>query len=280
MPEAKTTSGGTVELAQTLVAKLAEIMGEMRHIKKEGFNEKQKYRFVRETDVAEKASELLAARGIWIHQTIISEKMRPLYTTASGAQMWLTKVKIAFKFMDGTTGEETEPQVFPGYGADTGDKGVYKAMTGAEKYFLLKSFLVSTGDDPEADEKVDAAADAAGAAAGAPRVVRGTQAGVRRGGRSDTATKAQVDETVRLVKELNLTAETLMPIVQAVLGSIPGEGVKFKDFLSSQKSEDAGRLVAALTEFTPGDDNLATGHEHRDDPAVATDDLPPAMSVV
>jgi hypothetical protein len=38
-----------------------------------------------------------------------------------------------------------------GQGLDSGDKAPYKAMTGALKYALLQSFLLATGDDPEAD---------------------------------------------------------------------------------------------------------------------------------
>jgi hypothetical protein len=282
MPEAKTTSGGTVQLATNLAAKLAEVMGEMAHVKKEGFNKAQNYRFVRETDVAEKASELLSARHIWIHQTVVEEKMRPLYITASGAQMWLTKVKIAFKFIDGDTKEETEPQIFSGHGADTGDKGVYKAMTGAEKYFLLKSFLVSTGDDPEADEKVDKAAAAAGATTTGPRVVRGNQAGVQRGGKSSTATKAQVDEIARLAKDLNLTPETMQPLIHAVLGHIPADGVKLRDFLGAQKSEDAAKLIAALLEFKPVEPTEEDEEEvvHTESTDVDDEPPPPAMAVV
>ena len=33
-----------------------------------------------------------------------------------------------------------------------GDKGIYKAMTGASKYAMLKLFSLATGDDPEKDE--------------------------------------------------------------------------------------------------------------------------------
>lgn len=33
-----------------------------------------------------------------------------------------------------------------------GDKGVYKAITGANKYLLFKLFQIETGDDPEKDE--------------------------------------------------------------------------------------------------------------------------------
>src|SRR4029079_18402967 len=41
--------------------------------------------------------------------------------------------------------EMTDTRYWPGYGDDAGDKGVYKALTGAEKYLLMKTFLVSTG---------------------------------------------------------------------------------------------------------------------------------------
>jgi len=39
-----------------------------------------------------------------------------------------------------------------GSGFDTAEKTVYKAMTGAYKYFLRQLFCIETGDDPERDE--------------------------------------------------------------------------------------------------------------------------------
>lgn len=36
-----------------------------------------------------------------------------------------------------------------GEGADTGDKAVYKAMTGSKKYAILNALLLITGDDPD-----------------------------------------------------------------------------------------------------------------------------------
>ena len=39
-----------------------------------------------------------------------------------------------------------------------GDKGVYKAITGANKYLLFKLFQIETGDDPEKDETAPQAA--------------------------------------------------------------------------------------------------------------------------
>lgn len=46
------------------------------------------------------------------------------------------------------TGEKIEvPWI--GQGADKGDKGCYKAITGGYKTFLMKMFMIPTGDDPE-----------------------------------------------------------------------------------------------------------------------------------
>lgn len=45
-----------------------------------------------------------------------------------------------------------------------GDKGVYKALTGANKYLLFKLFQIETGDDPEKDEAAPPAQETAQAA--------------------------------------------------------------------------------------------------------------------
>jgi hypothetical protein len=276
MPEAKTTSGGTVALADTLATKLARIMGQMRGIKKEGTNQAQKYKFVRETDVAEKASELLAEAGIWVEQTVVESSREPLYQTQSGMTMWISKVVMEFRFVDGATGETTAPRSFPGEGADTGDKGIYKAMTGAEKYFLMKSFFVSTGDDPEADEKVDKAVAASEATAG-PRVARGAQPGVQRGGKSSVATAAQVNEIAREAGRIGLDAVTFTPALLALTGRQPGEGQAIREFLGTLTFDEAAKLITALGDFK------AVGAEedvHTESTDVDEEAEPDALAVV
>jgi len=59
-----------------------------------------------------------------------------------------------FQFIDGDTGEVLDLMI-PSSGYDVGDKGIFKAITGALKYIMKSVFLVpEEGDDPE-DEKVD-----------------------------------------------------------------------------------------------------------------------------
>ena len=78
-----------------------------------------------------------------------TESVLPFETANKKPQM-LTTVKGNVEFIDGDTGESYIAEGV-GQGADSGDKGVYKAITGMMKYILLKTFLVPTGDDPERD---------------------------------------------------------------------------------------------------------------------------------
>lgn len=239
MPTDKATPNG-------LVIKLATIMGELGNVEKKGFNKAQNYRFVRESDVVAALVPLLAKNHVYLHTSITSHDRSPLYQTQSGSTMWLTTITVDGTWYDGDTGDTLPAATFIGYGADTGDKGVYKAMTGCEKYMLMKGFLISTGDDPEADEKVDKTAAAAGAAAG-PRIVRGGQAGVQRGGKSNVVTAAQVKEIVGLVKKLDLDADGFVAVVKRVTGTEPGEDVTGRELLSGLTNEQAASLITALT---------------------------------
>jgi hypothetical protein len=51
-----------------------------------------------------------------------------------------------------TSGQWIET-VHVGEGEDRGDKAAYKAITGATKYWVMKTFLISTGDDPESGQQ-------------------------------------------------------------------------------------------------------------------------------
>ena len=230
----------------SLASKLSAIMGQLGTIEKKGENKSQHYAFVRESDVVAALVPMLAEKHIFIHQTVISSRREALYQTQSNMTMWISEVIMEFYFIDGDTGEETKPRQFNGAGADTGDKGIYKAMTGAEKYFLMKSFLISTGDDPEADERVDKQAAAAGAAGGT-RVTRSNVSGAQRGGKSEQATTAQISEIARLAKELGLDADGIVPVISKVIGTEPAEGQTVRQWLAGMKNAQAAEIIGALS---------------------------------
>ena len=161
--------------------------------------------------------------------------------------MWITTVTVDGTFIDGDTGEVMPIATFVGTGADTGDKGVFKAMTGAEKYLLLKAFLISTGDDPEGDEKVDKEEAALSAADGPVRVSRGKQAGVQRGGKSSIITMTQVNSIARLARDAGLDADGVIAVVSKIVGGEPADGQSLREWMGTFTGDQAKEIQAALS---------------------------------
>jgi len=139
----------------TLVKKLAKIMAETRWVEKKGRNSFFNYDYARETDILDAVRSKLAANGIFVFTSVESVDLRETgKRTRDGSPVNMVTVRTKHVFRDGESGESAE--VFgTGSGEDSGDKAVYKAITGAMKYFLSKNFLISTGDDPEKDSETE-----------------------------------------------------------------------------------------------------------------------------
>ncbi len=146
-----TTTKDTTPLG--LYRKLAEVMGECGYVKKNGYNSFHKYNYVTEADLVDAVREKLAVRNVALIPSVTAVDSRE-YTTDKGKGSVVTTVRVAFTFCDGDTGE-THTAEWAGAGDDSADKGIYKAYTGAVKYFLMKAFLIPTGDDPEGDTRTD-----------------------------------------------------------------------------------------------------------------------------
>ena len=138
---------------KTLVKKLAKVMQEVKYIQKTGYNTFHKYKYATEADVNEKVREELAKQNIIMLPSVLGHEMRT-HTNRNGATEYITCVDMQFTFIDGDSGESFTINM-SGEGQDAGDKGIYKAIAGAQKYALMKAFMIPTGDDPEADEGVD-----------------------------------------------------------------------------------------------------------------------------
>ena len=140
----------------TLTAKLAEIMGGVARIPKKGKNTFHGYEYVLEADLVEAVRDKLAAAKIFIYTVgMRTEVIEVQKTVPKTGEILTNKVPLLFieyAFVDSDTGEEK--RVF-GVGEidQDGGKGIYKAQTGAEKYMLMKNFLIATGDDPEQDNR-------------------------------------------------------------------------------------------------------------------------------
>lgn len=127
-----------------LALKMARIMLDMGSIEQTGRNDFQKYDYTTESDILKVLRPLMAKYGIVLFPTVVDHESR------SQGKNSLTTITMDFTLIDGDSGQSHTTR-WIGQGVDSGDKSYYKAYTGATKYFLMKTFLVSTGDDPEQD---------------------------------------------------------------------------------------------------------------------------------
>jgi predicted nucleic acid-binding Zn-ribbon protein len=136
-----------------LVSKLAEVMKRVKYIQKAGFNDFHRYKYATEADVNEQVREVLAELNVIMIPNVKNHSYRE-HINKNGKVEYIVTVEVEFTFYDGDTGETISFTTF-GEGQDSGDKGTYKAITGAQKYALMKAFMIPTGDDPEGDSGVD-----------------------------------------------------------------------------------------------------------------------------
>lgn len=133
-----------------LVRKLAEVMGEVERIPKSGHNAFHNYDYATEADIVAAVRAGLAKRSVFLTHKVESLAWRSAQT--KGGECPVATIHVTFTANDGDTGEVLDLAATVGEGQDAGDKAVYKALTGALKYALLKAFLIPTGDDPEVTE--------------------------------------------------------------------------------------------------------------------------------
>lgn len=113
---------------------------------KQGFNSFDKYKYFSELQYKELFTELFTKHGLELTASEVDSSM----FVGSEKQPNGRQVKIMFTLTDTETGF-SESSVTSGEGMDKGDKGIYKAQTGALKYYLSVTFMVATGDDAERD---------------------------------------------------------------------------------------------------------------------------------
>lgn len=153
-----------LELNAKLQTKKLSVMQKLidhGHIQKDGKNNAQHYSYISEAGYKKHFQKLLTASGLAFSSSIEDVQNIQMSTTSVGKNGQLittekpcVRVKIRFRITDAETGFSEDGYGF-GDGADPGmgDKAIYKAETGALKYFFANNFLVVGGDEPEKDEQ-------------------------------------------------------------------------------------------------------------------------------
>jgi hypothetical protein len=143
---------------------MAAVLGEVDRVPKSGENSFFHYKYATEADLMDMLRPILAKHGLALFISVDGVETR-----AGGTQGDIARVGLDITIGCADGGESITTRWY-GEGQDKADKALYKAYTGAVKYFCFKTFLVSTGDDPE-DERT--AQSASGGSAQAQRSASG-----------------------------------------------------------------------------------------------------------
>lgn len=242
---------------KNIYARLAQLNGFIGIIRKSGVNSFHHYAYAKESDLVEEIRPMLAEYGIWLEQGLhadptlgfIPHQRLGQYKSGSNVTVEsLTVITKRFRFVwwnpESKILEGTEWEPFMGYGDDTGDKGYYKAETGAVKYFLMKTFMIATGNDPEADAKVDERAERRGAGGYEGQQQRPTRASgqaAQPGGRQQQTSAPQGRQIGELLRALKITKTT-----EAItkLEAITGDKIEIKD--PEEMAEALGAYITGL----------------------------------
>lgn len=121
--------------------KLNAVMSEVKYIQKKDKTFNKMYSYVSHDDVAAAIQPQLVKHGIALVSNVADVKQ-------DGNR---TSIVLEISFINIDDPKDQITVNFPGYGIDTQDKGIGKAISYAFKYCLLKTFCLETGDDVEKD---------------------------------------------------------------------------------------------------------------------------------
>jgi len=135
----------------SLNEKFLEIRSSVNYLQKKK-NGEAKYSFVSSTDVVAPIREKMCELGLLLLPNLKNHTMTKIFEGEKSTTI-LTELDIEYTWIDVESGESLIVSWY-GQGVDiSGEKGVGKALTYAEKYFLLKFFNIpSDNDDPDTFE--------------------------------------------------------------------------------------------------------------------------------
>lgn len=134
-------------MSAKIATALHEVMSKVGYVQKTGKNAFHGYKYAGEADLLDKLRPAMVEAGLMLLPSV--KFVSPVDEHGNV----IVNMEYTLVHKDGDIWPE--PLGAAGMGNDrakngsVGDKGVYKAITGANKYLLFKLFQIETGDDPE-----------------------------------------------------------------------------------------------------------------------------------
>jgi len=134
---------------KSLVNKLKDIVAEIGPVQKKGKH--PQYAYTTAAQVLAEVRHRLSDRGIFLKTDLLSKTVHFDEANHKGI---FAEVETEHTFIDTDSGE-TLAVKSAGVGWDMGDKGIYKAKTGALKNCLMDNFLITDETEPESGDQAE-----------------------------------------------------------------------------------------------------------------------------
>lgn len=133
-----------------LYQRLSAIQEAIGSVEKKGTNRHSNYTYIAQTDLVQALQGLFVEHGVQVMFGVVDVETKQVQS-AKGKPNLLSTVITKYTFINVDDPEERFETLSAGDGMDVGDKAIYKAFTGADKYLFRNMFLIGGTDDPETD---------------------------------------------------------------------------------------------------------------------------------
>lgn len=140
--------------AAKLHAAIAAAYNEIGAVEKLGTNKDQNYKYIAYDDVAVVARKALGKQGLALYCGVCENGVSQ--TPSASGKSLITRLTLRFVLCESTTGAMLISD-WESEAADSGlaDKGINKALTAAQKYYLMRLLMLSTKEDDDPDQHGD-----------------------------------------------------------------------------------------------------------------------------
>lgn len=134
-----------------LYQRMLQVQRAVTHVAKDARNEQQHFDYVSSSAVLSAIREAMDAAGLVLLTEIVAETLHlDAAYKGSKSPQHLTEITMQFTWVNVDSPDERMVHRWYAQGIDGGEKGVGKAATYGEKYYLVKTFHLPTdGDDPD-----------------------------------------------------------------------------------------------------------------------------------
>lgn len=219
-----------------------EVMKAVGYVQKTGeMKSGMRYTYPTEGDLIRGLRPALIENNLLIFPAHYDFVESDTYPSTKDTLMRRVSIKATFVIYHAPSNTSIEVQAF-GEGTDSGDKALFKAMTGALKYALRQPFIIETGDDPD-NESSESQAETRKSNASTSKKKEPAKS-------ASKAPTAEFDSDM-MNKAMEYKVPAGLPQAGKALGQLVGDspmGAILIGFLAGRTPDGSGKMFEATTD--------------------------------